>query len=590
MHLPRTAPRLTRRSRMLVAAIAAAALVTIGMASPASAGVPAASTAAKATAASPSTTPAATPKVSKNNAVKPLCTQPKKGMAQCFALKRTDVTAHKGIQPNATVSGYGPADLSSAYALPANGGAGQTVAIVDAFDDPNAEADLAVYRAQFGLPPCTTANGCFRKVDQRGGTNYPPPDAGWAGEISLDVDMVSAVAPARAHPAGRGRRQQQRQPRRGVDEAVALGAKYVSNSYGTGYTPTPGSGEDPSEVTDVDPHYNHPGVAVVASTGDDDFGVSYPAASQYVTAVGGTTPGPRRQRPRLVGVGLEQLLRRSGQRLLALRGRSRPGRPTAAAACAPSPTSRRSPTRRPASRSTTPTRHSGWGVFGGTSASSPIIAGVFADAGTPVAGTYPSSYPYANAARAQRRDHRQQRHAARRPTCAPPAPATTARPVSARPNGLAAFTTGPHGTSPVRSPTRPRGTAIAGATVTVGRLGGDHRRERSLQRLGPGRHVRRDRRGVRLRQQDDHRRRGHRRRHDDRELRARSRSRRRRSSGTVTDGSGHGWPLYATITVDGVPGGPVFTDPYTGHYSLTLPQGADVHAARHARTTPATRR
>ncbi len=68
-----------------------------------------------------------------------------------------------------------------------------------------------------------------------------------------------------------------------MDEAVALGAKYVSNSYGTGYTPTPGSGEDPSEVTDLDPHYNHPGVAVVASTGDDDFGVSYPAASQYVT-------------------------------------------------------------------------------------------------------------------------------------------------------------------------------------------------------------------------------------------------------------------------------------------------------------------
>ena len=61
-------------------------------------------------------------------------------------------------------------------------------------------------------------------------------------------------------------------------------------------------------------------------------------------------------------------------------------------------------------------------------------------------------------------------------------------------------------------------------------------------------------------------------------------------SGTVTDGSGHGWPLYATITVDGVPGGPVYTDPYTGHYSLTLPQGADVHAARHARTTRATRR
>ena len=271
-----------------MAALAAAALVTIGVASPASAGTPAASAATRTTTASAA---AATPKVSKKNAVKPLCTQPKKGMAQCFALKRIDVTAHKGIQPNATVSGYGPAELASAYALPANGGAGQTVAIVDAFDDPNAEADLATYRAQFGLPACTTANGCFRKVDQRGGTSYPPPNAGWAGEISLDVDMVSAVAPAAHILLVEADDNGNDNLGASVDEAVALGAKYVSNSYGSSYTSAPGSGEDPSEVTDGDPHYNHPGVAVVASTGDDDFGVSYPAASQYVTAVGGTSLG-----------------------------------------------------------------------------------------------------------------------------------------------------------------------------------------------------------------------------------------------------------------------------------------------------------
>jgi subtilase family serine protease len=77
----------------------------------------------------------------------------------------------------------------------------QTIAIVDALDDPTAEADLAVYRAQYGLSACTSANGCFRKVDQRGGTAYPRPDKGWAGEIALDLDMVSAAAP-HAHPAG----------------------------------------------------------------------------------------------------------------------------------------------------------------------------------------------------------------------------------------------------------------------------------------------------------------------------------------------------------------------------------------------------
>ncbi|MGI5133997.1 MULTISPECIES: hypothetical protein [unclassified Streptomyces] len=119
------------------------------------------------------------------------CADPKPGTFSCFALRRTDVPVRHGVQPlAATPSGYGPGDLQSAYSIPAGGGAGQTVAIVDAYDDPNAEADLAVYRQQFGLPACTTANGCFSKVSQRGGTDYPAPNAGWAGEISLDVDMV----------------------------------------------------------------------------------------------------------------------------------------------------------------------------------------------------------------------------------------------------------------------------------------------------------------------------------------------------------------------------------------------------------------
>src|SRR5215468_6257079 len=110
--------------------------------------------------------------------VQPLCGAAPAGKARCFALRRIDITAHRGAVPLITPAGYGPADLLSAYNLPVNGGAGRTVAIVDAFDDPNAEADLAVYRAQFGLPECTTANGCFRKIDQRGGTDYPPSDSG----------------------------------------------------------------------------------------------------------------------------------------------------------------------------------------------------------------------------------------------------------------------------------------------------------------------------------------------------------------------------------------------------------------------------
>ena len=91
------------------------------------------------------------------------------------------VTKPDSASPLATTSylyGYGPADLASAYKWPFAPSAdwvwnGQTVAIVDAYDNPNAEADLARTARQFGLPPCTTANGCFRKVNQAGGTTAP---------------------------------------------------------------------------------------------------------------------------------------------------------------------------------------------------------------------------------------------------------------------------------------------------------------------------------------------------------------------------------------------------------------------------------
>src|SRR5205085_8734836 len=101
-----------------------------------------------------------------------------------------------GAPPLATTSyqsGYAPADLQSAYnvaSAAASAGGTQTVAIVDAFDDPSAESDLAAYRTQFGLGACPSSNGCFRKVNQSGGTAAPAPDTGWAQEISLDLDMV----------------------------------------------------------------------------------------------------------------------------------------------------------------------------------------------------------------------------------------------------------------------------------------------------------------------------------------------------------------------------------------------------------------
>src|SRR5690348_7415801 len=135
---------------------------------------------------------------SKAGNVRSLCAAPaKKSELSCFGLARTDVAGRKGIQSAALPAGFGPADLRSAYALPGGtAGTGQTVAIVDAFDNPNAESDLAVYRAQFGLPDCSTANGCFTKVNQSGAAApLPAANAGWAAEISLDLQMVSAACP-----------------------------------------------------------------------------------------------------------------------------------------------------------------------------------------------------------------------------------------------------------------------------------------------------------------------------------------------------------------------------------------------------------
>ena len=198
---------------------------------------------------------------------------------RCHAWVRVnDVTG--AVQPFVTPSGFGPSDLASAYQLPATGGTGVTIAIVDAMDNPKAEADLGVYRTQFGLSACTTANGCFRKVNQNGGTTYPRVNGGWAQEIALDLDMASAICPScnillvEASSATIGNLGT------AVNTAVALGASVVSNSYGGGESST-----DPSTTNQ---YFNHPGVLITASSGDSGFGVEYPAAATTVLAVGGT--------------------------------------------------------------------------------------------------------------------------------------------------------------------------------------------------------------------------------------------------------------------------------------------------------------
>lgn len=181
--------------------------------------------------------------------------------------------------PANLLPGLHPADLQNAYSLPSQNGGG-TVAVVDAYDDPVAETDLALYRAAFGLPACTSADGCFRKVNQSGQSgSYPAANLGWDTEISLDLDMVSAACPNCKILLVEANSALFDDLGAGVDTAASMGATAISNSY---------YGTEWANETNEDVHYNHPGIAITASSGDQ-VSTFYPAASPYVTSVGGTS-------------------------------------------------------------------------------------------------------------------------------------------------------------------------------------------------------------------------------------------------------------------------------------------------------------
>jgi len=209
---------------------------------------------------------------------RPVCPGPEApGTARCHAHVVTD----RGGKPDATTSptGYRPAQFRTAYSLTATGSSATTIAIVDAFNDPNVESDLGVYSKQFGLPVCTTANGCFKKVNQTGGTSYPPTNSGWSLEISLDVEIAHAICPNCKILLVEASSNSFSNLLAAEDYAVKH-ATVVSNSWGGGEF----SGE-----TSFDFHFNHLGHPITFSSGDNGYGVQYPASSQYVTAVGGTT-------------------------------------------------------------------------------------------------------------------------------------------------------------------------------------------------------------------------------------------------------------------------------------------------------------
>jgi subtilase family serine protease len=312
-----------------------------------------------------------------------VCAKPTAGHAACFAKVLVN---KKGAIPMATAplsSALSPTQLKAAYNLPSTGGAGRTVAIVDAYGYPNLERDLSIYRSTYGMSACTTANGCLKIVDQNGGTSLPRTDVGWSQEQALDVDAVSATCPDCHILVVQAKTASFANLGAAVNTAArASGVVAISNSYGGGDAPD----------TTYGTYYNHPGIAVTASTGDNGYqGGSYPASSSYVTAVGGTSlkmSGTTRVSETVwsgAGSGCSTYNTalaaassfNTGCAKRAMADVSAAADPNTGGLSVYAPTSSRS---------------SSWSQYGGTSESSPIIASVYALAGT----GYSNATPYAH--------------------------------------------------------------------------------------------------------------------------------------------------------------------------------------------------
>ena len=308
-----------------------------------------------------------------------VCSAPAAGYAACQSKL---VTTASGATPAASApGGYNPVDIRSAYNLTSSSSGGRTVAIVDAYNAATAEADLGVYRAQFGLSACTTANGCFRKVNQTGGSSLPSNNASWGQETSLDLDMVSATCPdckillveaTSASFANLGA---------AVNYAAGQGVAAISNSYG---------GSDSAQTS----AYNHQGIAITASTGDSGYGVSSPASFDSVIAVGGTSLNKASGTTR----GWSETAW-SGAGSGCSSQNAKPSWQTSATQCSGKAVADVSAVANPSTGvsvydSTPYNGASGWLVFGGTSVSSPVVASVYALGGN--TSGYPASYTWAH--------------------------------------------------------------------------------------------------------------------------------------------------------------------------------------------------
>jgi subtilase family serine protease len=250
------------------------------------------------------------------------------------------------------------------------------VAIVDAYNDPNAASDLATYRSHYGLPACTTSSGCLKIENETGGTTLPANNSSWGLEISLDLDMVSAICENCHILLVEASSTSFTDLGRAVNTAAASGAVAVSNSYG---------GSSGSSYCST--YYQHTYVAITVSSGDDGPGIEYPAACEYVTAVGGTTLNSSGSESDWAdaGGGCSSVAKPSWENS-SVTGCSNRAVADVSADANPSTGAEVYDTY----------GYSGYEQVGGTSESSPIIAAVYALAGNATSTQYPASLPWSH--------------------------------------------------------------------------------------------------------------------------------------------------------------------------------------------------
>lgn len=531
---------------------------------------------ASAAAAAPSSTASPSPVATKE--IKPAdCSKPaaaKKGAlptARCFAQPLTDSAGDVAVRPalaGPPSTALGPQQIQSAYKLP-DAGVGKTVAVVDAYGYASAEADLGVFRSYYGLPACTSADGCFTKVDENGGTNYPPEDSGWSIETALDLDAVSSACPDCKILLVEADSENIEDLGQGVDTAVNMGAVAVSNSYG-GY-------EGSDELT-LDPYYDHPGVAVTVSAGDSGYGPSYPATSPDVVSVGGTALTAASGTSR----GWTESVWNSSTGATGSGCSAYEPQPTFQAGLSTDCPNGRADNDISADADPdtglgiyNSSALGGWSQYGGTSLSSPLVAAMYALAGTPTPGTYPATYPYRDTSALN--DVTTGNDGDCGNVLCQAGPGWDGPTGLGTPEGVTALSEGAVGQVAGTATDSATGAAVSGMTITATDSAGNAFKattaaDGTYDLYAPvGTYtVTATKYGYSTKTVDSVAVTDGSSTTEDFSVTALPTQ---TVSGYVTDGSGHDWPMRAKITIAGYPGGAIYSNPYTGYYSVSLPEG-----------------